>query len=624
MVNRPKINSISLRQNFGPYYEEIFSRCQIVVSSSDSFFWAGEYPRFFGGLAIFQKLPTKNLVGLEIIQEPKFCFAEKLYGFNPSKNSFEEIPFELAKERRLLSFLAKFWPRFAPKSKILGFKIHILSESHCGGGLGTTGVLLACLAACLYLLAGKITPEELKSWELIPTSELIRNPKYQNFQELFRLAWCLTAVCRGGYSSGATSFGALIRTPYPIFYFSKDITKLMGYPPQTVSNDSFEKSEILKNLPFWGGKLDEIFPLNLPLPWPIDIGRVYSGLLINTEHIFRMLSKMSLDIKQLQEKIDQWLAPKTPIGSLNIKSIFAFDKEKNQICSYHDFMDIFNILSVKLAFAFYDLFNTGPDEENLRHFIACIHQIQDFNHFLGHSTPVLDEICQRFTEIVAKENEFNLAGAKIEGIGKGGHILFMGPAGTMSDKLSSVAQDLSQEFGRNIYLDWASWIDGFGESGLTIEQFLQAKIYSDFISSDSLRLTSYKKDSFEIRILNKQKAEKIAKEFDLLLYLPDHKIFIRGSCPSSKEIPSAKATLKIFKKILNNPEHKISNKLFDDTAYGQSRYDLHSKIFIPLNKALQKYAGKKLDFRISGGMYDNFNVCVKLHNLSIGLVENIE
>lgn len=623
MAKRQKINSISLRQNFPSYYQDLFSSCQIVVSTSDSLFWAGEYARFFGGLTILQKLPTKNLVGLEIINEPKICFAEKLYGFVPSRNSFEHVPFDPAKDERLLAFLQRYWPKLDIEGKIKGFKIHILSESHCGGGLGTTGVYLSCLAAGMYLLAGKVTLEEINKWQICSTAELINSPKHINFRNIFRLAWRLTAVCRDGYSSGATSFAAMLHSPYPIFYFSKNMAKYINPASISLRND-LANCEIIESVPFWGGKMEEIFPLLMPQPWPIDIGRIFSGTLINTETIFKMLSKLISDIDKLQNNINKELAPKTQVGHLDINSLFDFSQERNEYCSYLDFLDIFNILSIKMAFALKELFIAGPNEESLRQFISSIHQFQDFNHFLGHSTPLLDEICRRFTTIIAKENEFNLAGAKIEGIGKGGHILFIGPTGTMSDRMTTKAENLAKELGQDIYLDWASWIDGFGESGITVEQFIQAKKYSEFISDQANRLTTFIKGTQETKIIEPNKVETMIKDFDLSLVIPHHRLFIKGIHLSSKEIPSAKSTIEILLKILDHPRHKISNKLFADSSYGQSRYDLQSKIFIPLNKALQKYAKRKLDFQISGGMYDDYTVTLNPNNIKIALIESIE
>ncbi|MCL5407739.1 MAG: hypothetical protein M1429_04585, partial [Patescibacteria group bacterium] len=84
------------------------------------------------------------------------------------------------------------------------------------------------------------------------------------------------------------------------------------------------------------------------------------------------------------------------------------------------------------------------------------------------------------------------------------------------------------------------------------------------------------------------------------------------------------ATIEIITKIIESPQLMIKNKSFNDHTYGQNRYDLQSKIFIPLNKALQKIAKKKLDFQIHGGIYDNFSVSLNIKNLDIVLIDCVK
>lgn len=622
MGKRHAINSISLREKYPEYYQDIFSSCQVVVSTADTFFWAGEFARFFGGLTIMQKLPTKNLVGLEIIDQKKICFSEKLLGFNPSTQTFNNITFDPAKEKRLLSFLTKYWPTLNTGQEIPGFKIHILSESHCGGGLGTTGVYLACLALCIHLLAKKITHEEIEKWSTTKVSDLLNKDEYQSFRDVFRFAWRLTAVARGGHSSGATSFSAMVKTPYPIFYFSKNMSKYIKKESMNIDTN-LEDCGIIDTIPFWGGKLEEIFDLELPQPWPIDVARVFSGTMINTETIYHMLSKMISEIEGLQSKINKELVPKTQIGRLDINSLFDFNQERNEYCCYMDFIDVFNILAVKLTFALKELFIAGPTEECLRNYFSVIHKIQDFNHFLDHSNPNLDEICKEMSKLTEKENEFKFAAAKIESIGKGGHVLFTGPSGAMPEEMSVKVESFARESNKNVYLDWASWIDGFGESGLTVEQDIDERCYSDFISKNAVRATFYNNGSVNIKIVSEEEVTSHPNNYDLTLDISNHKIWVAGKLLNSKEIFSSKATVDIIHKLLKSSDNKIFNKDFANSSYGQSRYDLQSKIFIPINKCLEKYAHKKLEYKISGGVYDNFSVIIDPCKLRIAILENI-
>jgi mevalonate kinase len=622
---RPTINSETLRQNFPTLYQELFSSCQVVVSAADSFFWGGEYARFFGGMAIQQKLPLKTTVGLEFLTEKKFCFGN-LYGYNPTKNKFEQQPYDFAKTIRLTNFLKEYWPTLDPQGRIKGLRIHFLSESRCGGGLGTTGVLMANLSACLLLAANRVSIEDISGWNNANVDDLLNHTDYESFRTVFRLAWRLTAINRDGNSSGATSFCAMMKTQYPVIFFSKNINKYLDHPSIKEPKTNLENCEIINEIPFWGSKLEEVFPLRLPQPWPIDIVRIFSGTSINTENIFKSLLKFKGDIEELEETVNKELAPNVHTEELDIRYLFNSGTdvtEKNRQFTYNNYINIFNITTIELLLAIKDLFLLGPNEDSLRKFVGVIRQAQDFNHFLGHSTPILDDICQSFGQTIAAENEFHIAGAKIEGIGKGGHIVCIGPADTISDKLVDQAHTLSEETKKDISIDWISSTDGFGEAGLTVEQFIPKSLYSSYVSPQCQRLTLHSNANTEVKIIDPQQTQDAIAGYDLTLFMPEHKILIKGKVLSSKEIPSAKATTDIIYKILQNPDFKIPNSAFGDTSYGQSRYELQSKIIIPLNKAFQTIAGRKLDFQVHGGMYDDYTVSLNTKGLKIAVVDCI-
>ena len=622
--NRPPINSARLRQNYPALYQELFSSCQVVVSAADSFFWSGEYARSFGGLTIQQKLPTKTILGLEFLNEKKFCFAD-LSSFNPTKMAFEQRSFGFVKETRLINFLKEYWPTLDPQGRIKGFRIHVISESRCGDGLGKTGLLVSCLSACMLLAANRVSTDEINNWSNATVDQLLNDKKYSSFSTIFRLAWRLGAINRNGNAAGSTSFCALLKTQYPILFISKNINDYLAHPSVASPKTTLENCEVINEIPFWGSRLEEIFPLRLPQPWPINIARVFSGTTINSENIFKSLSKLKSDIETLQNVVADEIAPHVHTDEPSILSLFdpAETSEKKNQFSYSNYIDIFNIASIELLFAFRNLFQFGSNEDSLRKFVNVIHQIQDFNHFLGHSTPPIDELCARFSQIIASDNEFHLGSAKIDGIGKSGHIVCAGPAEMIPDHLTQEAARVSEQTGKDIFVDWLSSVDGFGEDGLTVEQFIPKSIYSSYVSPQCHRLTLFHNAIPEVKIVEPNIVHDLIKEYDIALLVPEHKILIRGKSLTSKDIPSTKATIEILSKILSSADFKIANSLFSDSSYGQSRYELQSKIIIPLNKVFYKIAGKKLDFQIHGGMYDDYSVSLNAKNLKIALIDSV-
>lgn len=200
--------------------------------------------------------------------------------------------------------------------------------------------------------------------------------------------------------------------------------------------------------------------------------------------------------------------------------------------------------------------------------------------------------------------------------------IWLGLRGCLGCEIRTEEQDHHVNAGE-IYVEGASWIDGFGESGLIVEQFLPKSKFSSFVSSQSCQLTAFHDGSEENKIIENCDLESVIKKYDLTLSVSDNKVYIQGQVLTSKEIFSAKATIDIFKKLLKNPDFKLSNREFRQTSHGQNRYDLQSKIFIPLNKALKKLAKKEIEFKISGGIYDDFRVSIDPKNISIVIINDI-
>lgn len=610
-IERKQINSIGIRTRHPKIYEDFFSKCQIVVSSADSFFWSGEYSRFYGGLTILQKLPTKTMVGLEFIQDSNIELSSQLFGYNPSRDQFDIVPFDIAKEKRLLAFLNKYWKEEVRSNPdINGVRIHMLSEAHTGGGLGTTGVLITCLAACLLIMQNKLAEEDINKWSDKTINSLLHSTNYdQKFKEVFELSWRMSSYVRDGKTSGSTNFCALIRTPYPIVYIND-------------KSSVARKEKSNSDMKIWASSLNELFDLHLPQPWPIDIGRIYSGKLVNTENIFKALSWVKLDYDTIKSELK------------NLKSKKLDDSPKIEIISWHhdserggycdEYIKILNAITVKTLLNLKHLFENGPNEESLRSFCDVINEGREFNYFLGQSTVLLDKICDFVVEEISLDNEFGLSASRIEGIGRGGHVLFAGPANGFSTETTQKIYDFSQKNNKNIFLDWASWMDGFGESGIEIEQNLKTNILSNFIDSKDYSVTSFKQGKSTNTIVKDKELEKIFKTYDLVLFNPKNKVYINNEKISSCELPSSKATIEIFKQLLNEPSHKIKNKIIPNQSYAQNRYDLQSKIFIPLEKLLKSKCSKELYYKISGGMYDDYEISLKYDNLNIALVDFIQ
>lgn len=619
---RNKVNSKTISQNFSSYYREFFSECEIVISSADSFFWTGEYVRFYGGLTVFQKLPTKVYVGLEITPETKVFFAEKLFGYSPHQNDFINILFEPAKEQRLINFLNEYIKTFFVKGRKTGFKIHILSESHCSGGLGSTGVIMACLAAAILILYHKIKPSDLEKIKKTPLQAQIQDTNSE-FNQIFRFAWRLTAIAREGKSSGATSFGAMLHTFQPIAFMAESIESFQNHPSVVSYGNQLENCQVFEKISYWGGPLGEIFGWKESIAWPIDIARIWSGSTINTENILKSISRIKYNLKELRELTTHTLAKKLNFESTKEKPSFYEPILRDVKCEscWQGYIDVLNFSSLRVIWGLGKLFKEGASEETLRNFFESLCNAHNLAQYLGTSTPILDHIYQTLMEEAYRVNETVGGGVKLESVGKGGHMLFVFPPATLWQRMAQIIAELKQATGKDIWLDWASWQDGFGSAGISLEQYIGAKIFSEHISPDSARFSLWQNgELYSRKIISMREKDEIVGKFEIVLDGTENKIYFCGNKVASREMPSTSATIAILSLCLKYGPSAIKNKNLP-SAYSQSRYDLQSKIALPFSRACEKYCQKKCDFTIHGGMYDDYSLYLEPHNLEIALVE---
>lgn len=621
-MNGGKINSQTISEKFPELYREIFSECEIVVSSNDSLFWTGEYVRFYGGLTAMQKLPVKLYVGLEVTPETETSFASNLYGYAPYQQKFDILPFEPAKSQRLTSFLNEYIKTLFVKGKKFGFKIHILSEGHCGGGLGSTGVIMSCLAACILLLYGKIKPSDLEEIRDDPIQEQILDPK-SKFNQIFRFSWRLTAIAREGESSGANSFGAMLHTFHPIVFVSESAERVKDHPSVAAYKNQLDNCRVFDELSYWGASLGDIFGLKESIAWPVDIARIWSGSMINTENILKSISKIQNDLVELRDFAIKPLARKLNFENTKEKPFFyqPLLRDTKSESSWQNYIDVLNFSSLRVIWGLGRIFKEGASESALRDFFAGLCNAHNLAQYLGSSTPILDHMYQTLIEESLRVNESIGGGAKLESIGKGGHVIFAFPPATLWEKMDKIVAKLKADTNKDIYVDWASWRDGFGKAGLVLEQFMETKKFSSFIPPDSARLSIYNAGKMiQRKIITYQEKEKLHGSYKIFLDAIENKIYFCGNKINSREIPSASATIATLISCLRSESSSIKNSDLPD-SYSQSRYDLQSKIIIPFTRACEKYCQTQPNFKIHGEMYDNYSLYLETNNLEIAITE---
>lgn len=343
-------------------------------------------------------------------------------------------------------------------------------------------------------------------------------------------------------------------------------------------------------------------PNNSEIVWPIDFGLIFTGtqttldgMILTTEHTLEELISKTRKVAKLLNGNIRYDFKQTYINMLNMTTGLAID-------------------------SFSHLLTKGADNNAIESFFDSMNQYQNLLKMLNVSSGTIDLLYGKIHNLANKQINDVGSGVKISGLGKGGAVLFALPFGTHRNDIMEMITQLREATGRNIWLDYASWIDGVSSKPGLIEQDLENRVHSKFIEQDARSIKLLKKGKIHNTIVTNEKFPEFVQDLDLLIDKTTGKIFISGKDLTSKELPSQKATVHIVSDLINSPNFKITNDEIGG-SYGSSRYDLQGKITLPLVKQVKKITDRDLQLSITGNMYDNYTLSLDPSNISIGVVE---
>ena len=620
---RIRMNTEILQESFPEIYKEFFSRCSVVASTPGVFFWVGEYAVNFGGPAIMQKLPVRVYMGIEPLGEKGRVEYGKLKTFVPSKKRFDDFHFDEYSLKVRLKYIKETVTRLTGKKDFDGFKIHAIYEIPRASGLNLSSVASLALMSAVFLYFDICTLEDYQKGLKKNINELIEN--YGPFDKLFREAWKLDSMIHGGIASGASIFEALVKSSYPNIYFTEkrcsffigDRMENCDAPyPCNVSKDL----EQLDKIKFWGFNIGEFFNLEQMPVWPVNFGFIYSGSIKSVGRMSRMIPSLEESLNNLSIFVNTDF--KKMMKEERVPYFYQVIKDEKGCGLWGCYLTVLCMVALDFLKSFKDFFLVASPEV-LKSFFTSINFYNDMVALLDPGSPATDYIRSFLKEDTAKITEDIGIATKVAGAGRGGDVLFVAPYGSIGSSIYKTVSKMRKKLGKNIWLDYASWEDGYGEQGLLVEQMIEKDIYSKFISRGSISVIHLtEKGTSHTDLYTIDEFEEYKKKNDLIFDPINNKIIIRGKELTSKEIPSSRTTIEIFKILFDNLGKNVFSKDLPPSSYSSSRNEFQSKIVIPLQKELKKALGKELNITIQGTL-SNFYVKLKSGNANIYFLEQI-
>lgn len=556
MPSRDPINSSVLQKRFPAIYRDFFSRCQKVASASNSFLWTGEFAGFYDGLIVSQKLPISSYVGFEATDNGKVEVNRQYQNFQATEQSFVTGVIDERLATNLESYISQ---QFQNQPNFEGLRVHLLTEVPLGHSLGSFG---AVAAATALLLAPTKSRESAKA---------------SDREQIYEAARQILTLSQAGYSSGVTAYMALVDSNEPVVFFRQ-------------------------NEEYFAKPLSQLADLTAGLVWPIDFGLIYSGGITNSESVILANDQTIAELDSAAARLGGLL---TGWSQQNFKQTY---------------LGMLNMTSSLMIIAFVDLFISGSSKDRLRQFFNTLNQYQNHLRILHVSNGATDLIYRQIHHLANEQQNEVGSGVKISGIGRGGCVLFAVPYGNHRQGVIDLVEDLRRQSGKDIWLDYASWLDGIGGRPGQIEQDLESGRHSPLLGGDILLMRVIKQGRPRQVIMTSEQLELASKEFDLILDKTSGKITIAGRTLTSKELPTQKATVTILADLLQDSKQLLNNDKLPG-SYGENRYDLQGKIVSPLIKQVKKITGRDLQLSVSGGMYADYAIKINPSNVLIGVIE---
>lgn len=581
MEERIKMNTESLQKHCRKEYEDFFAKNDLVLSGnfncSRSPVGVGKPNAIF---SIKQKLPTKCYVWFSKNNQKKITIDEISF-FDLIKQEFVHENFKNVHKQYevLINHINTFLKKHAIEH---GYTISIISENMRGHGIGFSWTMVALLALWLFLLAKKVTIQEVENYEKFLASDI--------YKEIHILARELDFIARYGNSLGTNSLSAFLPTPNPIVFFTEYV-------------DSHGKIEEIENKKTFYKDLceeckTEATPIESTLP--MDYAMVFSGQESHTDTVEYYRNK---DLVTTKTILDGWK---------NMYYKKWWDLPSNKVFSQDFIGDTYDnslmIINFKLLDSFKHILNDSYHIQNVKTFAEVINDYRRHSAIIEKQSDFAEDFIYAYT--TESKSHAPIIGMMPVYSGKfwGGYLVMM-PKGTYREIIEKTVINIQQKH-PDCRIEYASWIDGKASDGVKIEQHISEGLFSSYIQKDKVYVKStigknYIGDYNEI--INSLKE-------GLILNTINNKMYLNGKKLDSNDLKSQTTTINILCMLLNNIGNDISNKELEISSYSKNKNEMLGKIIIPLIAFLEKEMGERLPLICKGSIYDFY---IKLNPTTI-------
>ncbi|OGL89103.1 hypothetical protein A3H75_00185 [Candidatus Uhrbacteria bacterium RIFCSPLOWO2_02_FULL_51_9] len=614
-------NTEALQERHKNIYEQFFCQHDLVISAAIQYsltpnFDFAHIPGWLtGGPMMSQKLPLRFYVGARRVHGEGTIQFGQSYMYRSDSDTFVDADYKVIEvehgARRYVENL------IAQKKGTMGFpsiELNILIEAPQSRGFDTSMEIM--VLAALYLTYDMVDVATIQ--DIVTCSRADLDKQFNLFfREFFCHALKLTALCSGGYASGALSYPTFFSSGFPFVYLTEE--RMQRDSVHGFSVVDAESDKIFQTLRYWGFRLNEL-EKKITGDFPLDVLAVHLGSSIEPEELilhlkedyYAAFNRLEDFGGRLFASVLQEESERLPHFLKNVTTQGVYWYEYSVGIAYYRLF-----LLEKLLALYQKRLNQGVVED----FLNALNTILDLR-FPIESAPshYVREVTQIISQHVGSSGiPFGFRSLFLSRK-QGGTLLIFAPLQVLRNSAPSIVATLQEKY-RDISVDFCSWRDGWGKDGIRVEQFISKGIYSKFVGRESYRLRGWNGKSGNVERVA-EKNEDARKEFDILLDKMDGKIYINGEECTSRDLPTQKATIEVLVYLLEHRGEIMSNKVLPAQTYTRYRNEFQGKIVTPLNKLIEKRLGVDLGLKIHGKLLA-FDVRFDPADLKIGILEKV-
>jgi hypothetical protein len=612
-----KHNTEALQERHREVYDKFFAENDLVLSSPMWMCLATGLAWRAGAPQVAVKMPFRIYLGITKKKEINTISFGTPIVYDSGSDQLKECESDFFDWDMSGAHLKNYIQEVLGQSDFQGIEFNFLMEE--SGGRGCSFGYTALVIYALQMYYNYIDPSLAKEIRNLSTLEIAEGTSRlsQIFTDISINTTKLSAINYHYSVSGSIGY-SLLNSESPLVYFNEERAgsvskRLFELPPLNIQEDL----SLAESWKFWGYRMEELVD-GVSGPLPLDVVGIHVGRerqhRSTSEHVdcsvIPSFDRMRDKVKEAFKKVvieDENHAPAF-LKKLDIDGLYWQRFARGQVYA-----------RVALFIKLHKLYKDKESTSCIIDFLGALDSMETINAPFEEGPSKNIQVIARAIKEKARERGVDVA-LRIQRWGKmDGDIFVVTRRQSFRKVVFEIVEELQETHNARVHVNFASFRDGWEESGAVVEQFLSKSIHSEFVEMGACQLIECDEEGVTTRSLE---TSVDPAKYNLFFDEIKKKIYVGGEAVTSKDLPSQKASIEIFEALIENIGASVWNTDLPRRTYSGYRNEFQGKIVGPLEKVMQEKINISLGVTLNGQL-SKYQVCWEPKGITIGFLREI-